>query len=62
MGYFHDDDDEDTSSNASLISDIADKHCPDSVRQKSYQELERRGIDRNSARAIADKKHGDFWG
>lgn len=55
--YKHDDD----SYNKDLIRDISDKHCPDSVRESAYRELERRGLDRNSARAIADKKYGDFW-
>ena len=46
----------------SLISDIAHKHTPDSVRRSAYRELERRGYTRDEARRMADKKHGDFWG
>jgi hypothetical protein len=45
-----------------MISDVADKHCPDSVRQSAYEELARRGVSRREAQDEADRKHGDYWG
>ena len=55
---YHDDD----SDVDNMLSDIADKHCPDSVRQSAYRELERRGYSHRDAQQAADKKYGDFWG
>ncbi len=49
------------SSNKEMIRDISYKHCPDSVRQSAYKELERRGISRDEAKKEADRKHGDFY-
>ena len=43
-----------------MIRDISDKHCPDSVRQSAYKELQRRGISRDEAKKEADKRQGDF--
>lgn len=50
------------SKTSDMIKDISDKHCPDSIRQSAYSELERRGYSKDDSRAIADKKHGDYWG
>lgn len=45
-----------------MIRDISNKKTPDSVRESAYRELGSRGINKDKARQIADKKHGDFWG
>ncbi len=50
------------STRESMIADIAHKHCPDSVRESAYRELERRGVKRRDAGREADDKHGDSWG
>lgn len=47
----------------SLISDIAHKHTPDSVREEAYRELqEKYGLSKRKAQEIADERHGDYWG
>lgn len=58
MDMYHDS----SSTSRSLLSDIADKHCPDSVRQSAYRELESRGISHSEAQSMADERFGDFWG
>ena len=58
MSWHHDD----KSTHKQLIRDVADKHCPDSVRQTAYQELVRRGVSPREAQEEADRTHGDFWG
>jgi len=45
-----------------MISDIADKHCPDSIRKSAYKELEHRGISKEEAQDLADRKYGDYYG
>ena len=44
------------------LSHIADKHCPDSVREDAYRELSDRGISHGQAQQMADEHFGDFWG
>jgi hypothetical protein len=58
MSWRHDED----SQESSMIRDISDRHCPDSVRESAYRELERRGISKHEAQQQADRKHGDYWG
>lgn len=58
MGYDHDE----FSKVSDMIRDIADKHCPDSLRQSAYRELQERGISKQEAQQLADEKHGDYWG
>ena len=58
MSYRHDD----NSNNEDMLRDISDKHCPDSIRDSAYQELERRGISHGDAQKQADRKYGDFYG
>lgn len=58
MSIFHDED----SNKDDMIMDISNRHCPDSVRQSAYRELERRGVSRHEAQQEADREYGDFWG
>jgi len=58
MSIYHDED----SSNKDMIRDISDKHCPDSIRKSAYEELKKRGLSKRDAQAIADKRHGDYYG
>ncbi len=57
MSIYHDD----NSHMDDMIRDVSDKHCPQSVRESAYRELEERGLKREDAQAIADRRHGDFW-
>ncbi len=46
-----------------LISEIAHKHTPDSVREECYKELqEKHGLSKRDAQELADSKYGDYWG
>lgn len=45
-----------------MISDVAHKHTPDSVRESAYRELERRSYSKKEVQQEALKKHDDFWG
>lgn len=58
MSYEHDE----HSKESDMIRDIADSHCPDSVRQSAYRELKDRGISKQEAQQLAAEKHGDYWG
>lgn len=46
----------------SMLADISDRHCPDSVRQSAYAELESRGYSHRECQEMADSKFGDYWG
>ena len=45
-----------------LLSEIAHKHTPDSVREECYRELqEKHGLSKREAQKKADEKFGDYW-
>lgn len=46
-----------------LISDIAHRHTPDSIREESYRQLEEKyGLSKREAQELVDSKYGDYWG
>jgi hypothetical protein len=46
-----------------LLSEIAHKHTPDSIREQVYRELEQEyGISHREAQEMADDKFGDYYG
>jgi hypothetical protein len=52
-----------TNSIRTLLSDVAHKHTPDSIREQAYRELqEKHGISHAEAQQQADKLFGDYWG
>lgn len=58
MSIYHDD----NSQVSDMIRDISDKHCPDSIRESAYSQLNSMGIDKHTAQEMADTQYGDFWG
>jgi hypothetical protein len=58
MGIYHDED----SKVNDMLRDISHRHCPDSVRESAYIELNKRGISHKKAQEMADENYGDYWG
>ena len=52
---------DESSSIRNMISDISDKHCPDSIRDSAYREMEERGYSRRESQRMADDMYGDYW-
>ncbi len=46
-----------------LLSEIAHKHTPDSIREDAYRQLEEKyGISHKEAQELADERFGDYYG